>query len=346
MTWIATLALAGIAASAAGWAADPKQFFASYLVAYAYFVLLALGAMFFVMLQHLTGAVWSLAMRPVMERVMITVPLAAVLFIPVALGIPTLYEWAHPEFHSDDPVMAVKMAFFTPWFYLARTALYFTVWTALALILYRNSGRRERAVWWSGPGLAALMVTVTMAAVDWLMSLEPHWYSTIFGVYVFSGAVLAFVAALTAILLALRRAIGLDQYHDLGKWMFALTAFWAYIAFSQYLLIWYANLPEETVWFAHRFRGNWIYVSGTLLFGRFLLPFLVLLARAPKRNRTVLGAMSVWMLAMHYVDLHWIVMPTVHEHGFHLHWLDLSTFAAVGGLFALAFWWRMKAGSR
>jgi hypothetical protein len=346
MTWIAALALAGIAASAAGWATDPKQFFASYLVAYMYFVLLALGAMFFVMLQHLTGAVWSLTMRPVMERVMVTVPLAAVLFIPVALGIPTLYEWSHPEFYSGDPVMAVKMAFFTPGFFLARAVLYFAVWTALALILYRNSERRERAVWWSGPGLGALMVTVTMASVDWLMSLEPHWYSTIFGVYVFSGGVLAFVAALTAILLALRRAVHIDHYHDLGKWLFALTVFWAYIAFCQYLLIWYANLPEETIWFEHRLRGNWIYISGILLFGRFLLPFLVLLARAPKRNLAVLGAMSVWMLAMHYVELHWIVMPTVHEHGFHLHWLDLATFAAVGGLFALAFWWRLKAETR
>lgn len=276
---------------------------------------------------------------------MVTAPLAAPLFIPVALGIPALYEWSHPEFRSENPVMAVKMAFFSPGFYLARMVLYFAVWTALALILYRNSGRREQAVRWSGPGMAALIVTVTMASVDWLMSLEPHWYSTIFGVYVFSGAVLGFVAALTAILLALRWVVLLDQYHDLGKWMFALTVFWAYIAFSQYLLIWYANIPEETVWFAHRLSGNWIYISGTLLAGRFLLPFLVLLARAPKRNLTVLGAMSVWMLAMHYVDLHWIVMPTVHQHNFHLHWLDLATFAAVGGLFALAFSWRLKAGA-
>jgi hypothetical protein len=283
-----------------------------------------------------------------MENVMVTAPAAAVLFIPVALGIPVLYEWSHPEFYSDDPVMAVKMAFFNPTFYTARTLVYFAVWTVLAILLARNSEAPKKAVWWSGPGLGALMITVTMASVDWLMSLEPHWYSTIFGVYIFSGGGLAFVAALTVILLAFRRAgvlansVHVEHYHDLGKWMFALTIFWAYIAFSQYLLIWYANLPEETIWFKHRLEGNWNQVSALLLFGRFLLPFLALLARAPKRNLTLLGVMSVWMLVMHYVDLHWVVMPTVHRHGFHLHWLDLATFAAVGGLFALTFWYRLK----
>ncbi|MBI4875776.1 MAG: hypothetical protein HY822_14165 [Acidobacteria bacterium] len=345
---IAALALAGAAASAAGWASNPRQFFASYLVAYVFFVLLALGGMFFVMLQHLTGAVWSAGMLRIMENVMVTVPLAALLFVPVAAGIPTLYEWSHPEFASEDPVMAVKMAFFNPVFYTARMLLYFGVWSALALILYRRSKDRVKAAWWSGPGMAALMVTVTMASVDWLMSLEPHWYSTIFGVYIFSGGVLAFVATLTLVLLLFRRAgvlagaVTVGHYHDLGKWMFALTIFWAYIAFSQYLLIWYANLPEETIWFQHRLEGNWIYISGVLLFGRFLLPFVVLLARAPKRNLAVLAVMSVWMLAMHFADLHWVVMPTLHRHGFHLHWLDLATLVAVGSLFALAFWWRLE----
>jgi hypothetical protein len=354
---IGGLALAGIAAAASGWMSDPRQFYASYLVAYVYFVLVVLGGMFFVMLQHLTGSAWSVTMRRVMENVMVTVPVAAVLFVPVALGVPTLYEWSHPEFRSEDPVMAVKMTFFNPAFYTARTVFYFVVWTVLALTLYRSSvaqdgggdiGSHRKALWWSGPGLGALMITVTMASVDWLMSLEPHWYSTIFGVYVFSGGALAFVAALTLTLLAFRRAgvlvksVNVEHYHDLGKWMFALTVFWAYIAFSQYMLIWYANLPEETIWFKHRLEGNWAWVSGLLLFGRFILPFVVLLARAPKRNLTVLGLISFWILAMQYVDLHWIVMPTVHEHGFHLHWLDLATFTAVGSLFAMAFWYRLR----
>lgn len=345
---ILALAAAGIAACAAGWASNPKQFFASYLVAYVYFVLIALGGMFFVMIQHLTGSVWSVTMRRVMENVMATVPMAAVLFVPVALGIPALYEWSHREFRSEDPVLAVKMTFFNPAFYTGRMAFYFAVWIALAVILARHSENREKAVWWSGPGLGALMITVTMASVDWLMSLDPYWYSTIFGVYVFSGGALGFLGALTGILLLFRRAsllaksVTVEHYHDLGKWMFALTVFWAYIAFSQYLLIWYANLPEETIWFRHRLEGNWSWVSLLLLLGRFVAPFLVLLARAPKRNLAVLGVMAAWMPAMHYVDLHWVVMPTVHRHGFHLHWLDGATLLAVGSLFALLFWQRLK----
>jgi len=212
----------------------------------------------------------------------------------------------------------------------------------------RSVESSRRAAFWSGPGVAAVMVTITMASVDWLMSLEPHWYSTIFGIYIASGGALAFIAALVSVLLLFRRAgvlarsVNVEHYHDLGKWLFALTVFWAYIAFSQYMLIWYANIPEETIWFQHRFEGNWIYVSGLLLVGHFLVPFLVLLARAPKRNLPVLAGISVWILMMHWIDLHWVVMPTVHNHGFHWHWMDVATWLAVGSAFALVFWGRLR----
>ena len=188
------------------------------------------------------------------------------------------------------------------------------------------------------------MITVTMAAVDWLMSLEPHWYSTIFGIYVFAGGGLAFVASLILISLVLRRSgaladsIRLDHYHDLGRWLFVLAVFWAYIAFSQYLLIWYANLPEETVWFRHRLEGNWAWLSAALLVGNFILPFLLLIARAAKRRLGLLASVALLLLGMHYVDLHWVVMPTVDRHGFHLHWLDLAAMTGVGAAYALAFW--------
>jgi hypothetical protein len=208
--------------------------------------------------------------------------------------------------------------------------------------------RLRKSAWWSAPGLLLLMVTVTMASVDLLMSLEPHWYSTIFGVYIYSGGALAFMAALTLICIALRRAgflvntITMEHYHDLGKWLFALTVWWAYIAFSQYLLIWYANIPEETIWYKHRLEGNWTWVSALILFGHFILPFIVLLPRASKRNLKVLTAASIWILAMHFVDLHWVVMPTIHKHSFHLHWLDIVTWLTVGSVFAFAFWSRLR----
>jgi hypothetical protein len=354
------LALVGavsVAAAAAGWAENNAQFAASYVVSYVYFTIIALGAAFFVMLQHLTGSAWSVTVRRMMENLMAVLPASAVLFAPIALNLPALYEWAHPEFYSSDPVMQFKIVFFNPAFYMLRMAAYFLVWTVLAVALYRNSiaqdegGSLERirkASAWSAPGLLALMVTVTMAAVDLLMSLEPHWYSTIFGIYVYSGGALAFVCLLTLICLGLRRAgylrnaIHVEHYHDLGKWQFALTIFWAYIAFSQYLLIWYANIPEETIWFKHRLENNWAWVSGLLLGGRFILPFLALLSRAAKRSLGVLGFMSAWGLLMHWVDVHWVVMPTLHRHAFHVHWLDVATFLAVGSLYGLVFWTRLR----
>ena len=156
------------------------------------------------------------------------------------------------------------------------------------------------------------------------------------------------MAAMILIALALRRAgvladaIHAEHYHDLGKWLFALTVFWTYIAFSQYMLIWYANIPEETIWFRHRMEGSWMGVTQLLVFGHFLFPFLLLMPRAVKRNFTGLAVMASWLLAMHYMDLYWIVMPTLDKHGVHFHWLDVSTFVAVGSAFAYAFWSRLR----
>ena len=194
-----------------------------------------------------------------------------------------------------------------------------------------------------------LTVTVAMASFDWLMSLDPHWYSTMFGVYVYSGAALAFIAALILILLAfrgadvLRYSVNHEHYHDLGKWLFALTVFWAYIAFSQYMLIWYANLPEETAWFRDRLVGSWRGVSMLLVVGHFLVPFFVLISRAAKRKLGLLAAAAAWVLFMQYTDLYWIAMPIFSKRGVTPHWIDLAALAAVGGTFALAFWSRLRA---
>ena len=351
------LAVLSWLACAAGYVTNPHQFHASYLVGFAYFLTVALGAAFFLTVWHVSGAAWNVTVRRLMENIAVTLPLMPLLFLPVVAGLPTLYEWARPEFISEDPVLQVKMVFFNRTFFLARAAVYFLVWGVLAVGLYKKSVAGDQkgsadtiaqTVRWSAPGLALLMITVTMAAVDWLMSLEPHWYSTIFGVYIFSGGGLAFLAALIVTCLAFRRggllkeAINVEHYHDLGRWLFALVVFWAYIAFSQYLLIWYANLPEETIWFRHRLEGSWAWVSASLLLGNFIIPFLLLIARAAKRSLWLLGSVSALLLGMHYIDLHWVVMPTVDHHGFHLHWLDLAAFLAVGSACALVFWSRLK----
>ncbi len=339
------------------WRSDPVRFSAAYLVAFVFFLTIALGSLFFVMLAHLTGSAWSVTMRRIAENVMFTIPAGAVLFLPVAFGLGSLYEWARPEAVAADPVLQGKAAFLNPQFFFVRAAVYFALWSFWALRLYWLSASQDEsgslskarsAERWSAPGMLVLTVTVALASFDWLMSLDPHWYSTMFGIYIYSGAALAFFAALALILLAfrgagvLRHSVNHEHYHDLGKWIFGLTVFWAYIAFSQYMLIWYANLPEETVWFRDRLVGSWRSVAAVLVIGHFFVPFLVLVSRAAKRRLSILGAAAAWVLLMQYTDLYWITMPVFSKRGFAPSWIDLAALAAVGGTLGLVFWSRFR----
>lgn len=345
------------ALSVIGAFANQKQFFFSYATAYFYLLMLTLGSLFFVKVQFLTGSAWSVTVRRIMENISVGIPWAALLFIPIALGLPYLYEWAHPEEVAHDPILSGRSTYFGTPFFFARVIIYFAIWTFFSLKLYKHSTRQDQShslddhratLKWSAPGVPLLFVTATLASFDWIMSLQPHWYSTIFGVYTLANGGLAFMAAVTLIAIGLRRAgyltnsINFEHYHDLGKWMFAITIFWTYIAFSQYLLIWYANLPEETIFFHKRFHGSWINVSALLLIGHFIFPFLLLLNRGVKRNLTVLTIAACWLLFICYVDVYWIVMPNLHKEGLSIHWLDLTTLGAVASTFAFGFWSRMR----
>jgi hypothetical protein len=344
-------------ASIAGYLWEPDRFFWSYLVGFLFSTMIALGAMFFVMVQYLTGSAWSVPMRRFMESMMVTIPVGALLFIPIAFGIHNLYEWSHTEVVAKDHILQGKAGYLNPQWFTIRAGIYFLIWTVWALAIYRASTKQDRtksleqmhtASRWSAPGLLFVFLSVSLAAFDWIMSLDPHWYSTIFGIYVFAGGGWSFFAALTLICLGLRQAgildrvITVEHYHDMGKWMFALTVFWSYIAFSQYLLIWYGNLPEETIFFKHRMEGSWGGMSLLLLLGHFILPFIVLLPRRNKRNLKVLLAISVWILLIQYVDLYWLIMPNFQKHGVQFHWLDLATLAAVASVYGVAFWGRLK----
>jgi hypothetical protein len=320
----------------------------SYLVNFSFFLSLALGALFFVILHHLVRAGWSVVVRRIAEAIAANLWVLAVLAVPIVLGIRELYPWADTAIVAHDPILVQKRGYLNPVFFVIRLALYFTVWTFLARYFFVRSVAQDRTreitptvqmERRSGVAMVLFALTTAFASYDLLMSLDPHWYSTIFGVYFFSGGVLAFFATLpivTSILQSRGRlvnAITEEHYHDMGKLIFAFTVFWAYIAFSQYMLIWYANLPEETIWYLRRQTGSWQIVSIMLIFGHFLLPFLVLLPRWIKRNRRYLVLPALWMLAMHWMDIYWIAMPEMSPEGVPLGFMDLACFLAVGGLF-------------
>ena len=355
---IAFIALISWIALIAGYFMAPERFFQSYLVGFLFWIFIPLGAMFFIKTGYLTGAAWSVPMRRIAENIMITVPLGFLLFLPILFGIHHLYEWSHADVVAKDALLQAKAAYLNPNGFTIRAFVFFAIWSLWAWRIYQQSTKQDKThsldhmhtiSRWSAPGLLLLFLSVTLASFDWSMSLDPHWYSTIFGLYCFSGGGLAFICVWTLICLMLRNrgvlsnTITLEHYHDLGKWMFAMVIFWAYIAFSQYLLIWYANIPEETIWFLHRFEGSWSWVSGAILFGHFIIPFFILLPRASKRSPRILFIMAIWLLFFQFLDFYWQVMPTFNKHGVALHWLDLAAPVAIGSAMALLFWNRMKA---
>ena len=354
---LAFIALVSILACAAGYATDAPRFFHSYLVAFAFTTFIGLGAFFFVMVQFLTGSAWSVTMRRIMENIMITIPVGLILFIPIVLGIKDIYPWTNPEVVAGSVALRAKSAYLTEDFFILRGVIFFALWSLWAVSIYRQSTKQDTeksirqmhvASRWSAPGLFLAVVVGTLASFDWLMSLLPTWYSTIFGLVTLSGGSLAFFSVVTLVCLGFRRAgilknaITQEHYHDLGKWLFALTAFYTYVAFSQYMLIWYANIPEETEWYRHRMEGGWFAVSIAMPFLRFLIPFSVLLCRAAKRSLKTIAFIAVWSLVVEYIDLYWVVMPTYYKKGPEFHWLDLATFAATVSVCGLVFWSRFR----
>ncbi len=356
------LGIALLVVSAVGWATDAKQFYFAYLVGWVFCLSLALGGLFFLFINHLPKAYWSVAVRRIPEALVWAFPLLAVLFIPLLFGMHDLYHWTHEDLYDPaspnyDEILAGKRVYLNTPFFLLRLAFYFFVWTVIAYKLYTLSVRQDveadpqvpalqRRV--SAWGLPLTGVTTAFASFDLLMSLDPHWFSTIFGVYFFSGSLLAALCliALTAIVLQrggmLRYVVTAEHYQDLGKLMFGFVVFWAYIAFSQYMLIWYGNIPEETVWYRYRFEHGWYYHSAALLFLHFVLPFLILLPRAPKRSIPVMSVMAVWLMIMHWFDLHWIAMPVLHHDHAGFHWLDFTCWLGLLLLFVGALFWRLS----
>lgn len=351
--WLVPLGIgiAFLVMSAVGYAANPTQFYFSYLIGWSFCLSIAVGSLFFLFFQHLTRAEWSVVVRRIPEALTWAFPLLAVLGIPLLFGMHDLYHWTHEELYDPaspayDEILAGKRAYLNTPFWIARMVAYFVIWTLITYRLYTLSVRqdvdpetdipaRQRTV--SAWGLPLAAVATAFASYDLLMSLDPHWFSSIWGIYFFAGSFLAAVCSITVLSAALQRGgmlegiVTKEQYHDLGKFTFGFVVFWAYIGFSQYMLIWYGNIPEETVFFRHRFEHGWEYYSAALLLGHFVIPFLLMLPRFVKRSVPLLSFWSIWLLVMHGFDLHWIVTPVLHEEsGFH--WLDLTCWLGLLGL--------------
>jgi len=346
----------GLLLSLAGYFVDPGVFFPSYLVAFIFWTTLSTGALVFLMIQHVTGAHWSVVIRRGAEAFSLSLPWLLVFFLPVLLGVHSLYHWSHADAVAHDRLLQWKAPYLNVGFFAVRGVVYFIIWGGLAWLLGKYSllqdkaGQPDRSGTLrriSAPGIILFAFSVTFAAFDWLMSLDPHWYSTIFGVYIFVGGFLTAIAFLTLFYLLLRQrgflaeVVTINHYHDLGRLIFTFTIFWAYIGGAQYFLIWYANIPEETVWYLHRWYGSWKVVSLAIVLFHFLIPFLALIFYVTKRNTLMLKTVAGILLVMHYVDMYWLVMPTFAGEGVAPSWMDLTTFVGIGGvllgLFALRF---------
>ncbi|WP_412068525.1 hypothetical protein [Rubrivirga sp. IMCC43871] len=310
---------------------DPQRTLFAYLIGWVFCVSIAIGALFFVMIQHITKARWSVTLRRIPEALAASFPLLALAGIPILLGSHDLFHWTHAELFDPaspeyDRIIAGKEAYLNMPFFVIRYVVYFALFSFLGHKLYTLSVRNDAAPdpqntldqrKWSAIGIPLSAVATAFLSYDYLMSTDPHWFSTMFGVYFFAGGWLGALCLIAFLALLLKKGgmatdITVEHTQDVGKFMFGFVVFWTYVAFSQYMLYWYANLPEEIVWFQKRFTGGWEIVAWSLFLFHFILPFLILLPRNTKRIAPALATMAVWLLVMHWVDLWWIAMPSMH----------------------------------
>jgi hypothetical protein len=354
----------GVAASAAGFVLAPGHFFRAWLIAFMLFLGIALGSMALMMIQHLSGGSWGI-FRRIFEASSRTIPLLGLLFLPVLLGMHELYPWTHPDLVAEDQILQHKAPYLNTTFFVIRALLYFVAWSALAMILNRLSLRQDSGdvsvnipiQRLSGAGLVIYALTVTFAGIDWIMSLNPHWFSTLFGFLIMGGqglAALCFTVIVATMLWPKEPTTSWlkpSHIHDLGKLMFAFVMLWAYFNFSQYLLIYAANLVEEVPYMLTRTSHGWQYLAIFLAAFHFAVPWLLLLSRDRKRNPRRLALVAAWLLFVRWADLFMMISPefaatggNLHAaHGEHvesqlfIHWVDIAALLAVGGLWSWMF---------
>jgi hypothetical protein len=352
----------GIAVCVLGAGFNLDQFWKSYLLGYVFWAGIVLGCLAILMLQHMSGGAWGLVIRRLLEASTRTFPLVALMFLPVAFGVRSIYIWAQPVALDAPEALKHALAHKAPYlnvpFFLARAVFYFAVWNLMAYFLNKWSLEQDRAGHrpitsklqaLSAPGLVLYGLTVTFASIDWLMSLEPQWFSTMYGILVMGGQGLSAMAFIIAVVVLLARFQPLSEVikpkhlHDLGKLMLAFLMLWAYFSFSQFLIIWSGNLPEEIPWYVRRLQSSWKWVGLSLVVLQFALPFALLLSRDLKRNARRLVVVAIAIIVMRFVDLIWMTGPEFHEGAFRIHWMDVIMPIGLGGLWLAFFAYQLKS---
>ncbi len=350
-----------VLASLAGAFLSPDQFFRSYLIGFVFWIGIPLGSLGLLMLQYLTGGAWGTVIRRVLEAGTRTLPLMILLFIPLAaFGLAHVYQWVHPEMITDEAARTIvehKRGYLNPGFFWIRTAAYFALWGGLIYFLNKWSRENDRTADGkflsklsnlSAPGLVFFVFAVSFASFDWVMSLDPEWFSTIFGLLFLMNWVLtafSFVIAVMAVLSTrkpMSDVVAPTHFHDLGKLLLAFVMLWAYFAFSQFLIIWSGNIPEETKWYLYRLRGGWGYVGLLIVLLHFALPFVMLLSRDIKRSSRALMWIALLVFLMRFVDLLWLVVPEFHRGQLHFSWMDFVLPVGIGGIWLWYFFWELK----
>lgn len=359
---IIAVGVVGVLASLVGVVVNYEQFLHSYLTSFSFFISLSLASLFLVMIHHITRSSWGTTLRRIPETFSSYLWVFALLFIPILLGMSTLYEWvgdleSRNVFYQD--LAEYKSPYLNTPFFILRNVIYFGIWGYLGYALYKNSIKMDETGDWgidtlfrkiSAPGIFFFGFTLAFASFDWIMSLRFDWFSTMFGVYYFAMSFQAIMAVLIVMILWLRgkglllNTITRAHINDLGLWMFAFTVFYAYITFSQFFLIYYANIPEATLFYFVRMEGNWQYVFYATIFGRFVIPFIVLLNKSAKANYKVLTTISAIIIVSHVVEIFWLIMPSLHD-SLTFHWLDVATFLALAGIFMGLFFFYFKKNS-
>ena len=341
---------------AVGFLVDAEQFYRSYLIAFLYWLAPALGSLAIVMLHNMTGGAWGFAIRRLLEAAMRNIPLMALLFLPILIGgVHALYEWSHADVVAGDPVLRHKAVYLDRTFFTVRAVVYFAVWGLLGASMVRLQARYDRRLdlvalrrmkTMSGVGLGLYVLTMSFAAFDWAMSLEPHWFSTIYGILFVIGQALAtlcfsvFVASRIGRHEPFSRWFEAGHFHDLGNLVMAFVMLWAYVSFSQYLIVWSGNLPEETPWYLARTGHGWQAIALFLVVFHFAVPFMILVNRRAKRNPGFLAKLCAFLFLMRFVELFWLIKPAFTHGGeshFGVHWMDVVAPVALGGIWIGAF---------